>query len=194
MTLERIKAAGVDPRQVHYLLLSHTHGDHIGGAYLWRSMGAKVVAPAPAAFPATWMIPTLNHYGIWVPCAIDQLLPLARPGDTMRFTLDGLEIQAIFAPGHSFDTVVCVLNLAGQRVFLTGDIGFHGDNHILNRCWGDEPNARSVMKILREQVLPLKPEFVLTGHDEHTNGIAFWEGVLRASEDALRNAENRRKQ
>jgi len=58
----------------------------------------------------------------------------------------------------------------------------------------NEPNARSVMKILREQVLPLKPEFVLTGHDEHTNGIAFWEGVLRASEDALRKAESRRKQ
>ena len=55
-------------------------------------------------------------------------------------------------------------------------------------------NARSVMKILREQVLPLKPEFVLTGHDEHTNGTTFWEGVLRASEDALRNAENWRKQ
>ena len=50
------------------------------------------------------------------------------------------------------------------------------------------------MKILREQVLPLKPEFVLTGHDDHTNGIAFWEAVLRASENALRNAENRRKQ
>ena len=50
------------------------------------------------------------------------------------------------------------------------------------------------MKILREQVLPLHPEFVLTGHDEHTNGTTFWEGVLRASEDALRNAENRRKQ
>jgi glyoxylase-like metal-dependent hydrolase (beta-lactamase superfamily II) len=194
LTLERIKAAGVDPREIHYLLLSHTHGDHIGGVYLWRSMGAKVVAPAPAAFPATWMVPTLSHYGIWVPCAIDQPLPLARPGDTTHFTLSGLDIQAIFAPGHSFDTVVYVLNLAGQRVFLTGDIGFHGNNHILNRCWGDVPKARTVMKILREQVLPLGPEIVFTGHDQHSNGVEYWQDILRATEQAIRKAEARRDQ
>jgi glyoxylase-like metal-dependent hydrolase (beta-lactamase superfamily II) len=191
LTLERIKAAGIEPRQMHYLLLTHTHGDHLGGAYLWRSMGAKVVAPASAAFPATWMVPALNHYGIWAPCAIDQALPLARPGDTTRFTLDGLDIQAIFAPGHSFDTVVYVLDLAGQRVFLTGDIGFHGNNHVLNRCWGDVPKARAVMKTLREQVLPLKPEIVFTGHDEHSNGIEYWEGILRSTEEAVRKAEVR---
>ncbi len=194
LTLERIKAAGVDPRQVHYLLLSHTHGDHIGGAYLWRSMGAKVVAAASAAFPATWMIPTLNHYGIWVPCAIDQPLPLAHPGDTTHFTIDGLDIDAIFVPGHSFDAVVYVLNLGGRRVFLTGDIGFHGNSHILNRCWGDVPKARKVMEILRERILPLKPEIVFTGHDEHSNGIEYWQDILRSTEEAIRKAEARRDQ
>jgi glyoxylase-like metal-dependent hydrolase (beta-lactamase superfamily II) len=194
LTLERIKAAGVEPRQVHYLLLTHTHGDHIGGAYLWRSMGAQVVAPAPAAFPATWMIPTLNHYGIWAPCAIDQPLPLARPGDTTHLTLDGLDIQAIFVPGHSFDSVVYVLNLAGRRVFLMGDIGFHGNNDILNRCWGDVPKARTVMEVLRKQVLPLEPEIVFTGHDEHSNGVEYWQSILRTTEESIRKAEARRNQ
>lgn len=194
LTLERIKAAGVDPRKIHYLLLSHTHGDHIGGAYLWRSMGAKVVAPAPAAFPATWMIPTLNHYGIWAPCAIDLPLPLSRAGDTTQFTLDGLDIQAIFVPGHSFDSVVYILNLAGKRVFLMGDIGFHGNNNILNRCWGDVPKARRVIKILREQILPLKPEIVITGHGEHSNGVDYWQSIIRATEEAIHEVEQRRNQ
>jgi glyoxylase-like metal-dependent hydrolase (beta-lactamase superfamily II) len=121
-------------------------------------------------------------------------LPLARPGDTTHFILDGLDIQAIFAPGHSFDTVIYVLNLAGQRVFLTGDIGFHGNNDILNRCWGDLPKAHRIMRILREQVLPLQPEIVLTGHDEHSNGIEYWQDILQATEEAIRNAEAKQNQ
>jgi glyoxylase-like metal-dependent hydrolase (beta-lactamase superfamily II) len=157
-------------------------------------MGAKVVAPAPAAFPATWMVPTLNHYGIWIPCTIDRPLPLARPGDTTHFTLDGLYIQAIFIPGHSVDAVVYVLNLDGRRVFLTGDIGFHGNNNILNRCWGDVPKASRVMKILREQILPLRPEIVFTGHDQHSNGIEYWQKILRSTEEAIRKSEARRNQ
>ena len=91
--------------------------------------------------------------------------------------------------GHSFDSVIYALNLAGRRVFLTGDIGFHGNNDILNRCWGDAPRARTVMKILREQVLPLKPEIVFTGHDAHSNGVEYWEGILRATKDCRRKAD-----
>ncbi|MCR4414706.1 MAG: MBL fold metallo-hydrolase [Thermoguttaceae bacterium] len=188
-TWERIKSAGVDPGQIHYVLLSHTHGDHVGATYLWRSLGAKVVAPAPAAFPATWMIPTMNHYGIWVPCAIDMPLPLARPGDTTSFSLDGIDIQAIFAPGHSFDTVVYVMELGGKRIILAGDIAFHGANHILDRCWGDVPKARTVIKILREQVLPLKPQIVISGHDARENATEYWQEILRVSEEAVRKAE-----
>jgi glyoxylase-like metal-dependent hydrolase (beta-lactamase superfamily II) len=191
-TWQRLKSAGVDPREVHSVLLSHTHGDHLGAAYLWRSLGAKIIAPAPAAFPATWMVPAMNHYSIWVPCAIDQPLPLSRPGDAARFTLDGIDIQAIFAPGHSFDSVVYVMDFAGKRVIFTGDIAFHGAANILDRCWGDLPKARNVMKILREQVLPLKPDIMIGGHHADCTAMAYWQNILQASEEAVRTAESKR--
>ena len=135
------------------------------------------------------MIPTMNHYGIWVPCAIDMPLPLARPGDTCRFTLEGIDIQAIFAPGHSFDTVVYVMELAGKRVIFTGDIAFPGANHVLDRCWGDVPNARTVLRILREQVLPLQPQITIGGHEAQADATAYWQRILRVSEEAVRSAE-----
>jgi len=191
-TWQRLRSAGVDPKEIHYLLLTHTHGDHAGAAYLWRSLGVRVVAPAPAAFPATWMVPALNHYSLWAPSAIDKPLPLARPGDTTRFTLDGIEIQAIFVPGHSFDSVIYAMELAGKRVIFTGDVAFHGTGNVLDRCWGDLPKARTVIKILREQVLPLRPEIMIGGHHADRNAGEYWQAILRASEEAVRGAEARR--
>jgi hypothetical protein len=45
------------------------------------------------------------------------------------------------------------------------------------------------MKILREQVFPLKPEIVFTGHDEHANGVEYLESILRTTEKSINKAE-----
>ncbi len=44
-TLQRIKAAGIDPKDIRYVLLSHSHGDHAGAAYLWRTRGRASSLP-----------------------------------------------------------------------------------------------------------------------------------------------------
>jgi glyoxylase-like metal-dependent hydrolase (beta-lactamase superfamily II) len=49
----------LDGKDLRYVLLSHSHGDHSGATYLWRTQGARIVAPATAAFTVTWLMPTL---------------------------------------------------------------------------------------------------------------------------------------
>src|SRR5262249_38906626 len=165
-TRERIRAAGLDPKDIRYVLLSHGHGDHAGAAYLWRAPGAKVVAPASAAFAVTGVMPTWSDYNLWVPCPIDELLRLNRAGGEVEGTLCGGKVRAIFAPGPSPDTVVYTMELSGKRVIFTGDIAFDDcrpelplGSNILHRCWGDRDKAARIIEVIENQILPLKPEF-----------------------------------
>jgi glyoxylase-like metal-dependent hydrolase (beta-lactamase superfamily II) len=185
LTWQRLKAAGVDPREVRHVLLSHTHGDHVGGAYLWRTQGAEVVAPATAAFAATWLMPTWSDYSIWPPLRIDKPLPLKKAGDETEFTLSGLRIKAIFVPGHSFDSVLCFMDFGGKRALFTGDMGFEGASDILHRCWGDREKAAAVAGVVSKQVLPLKPDHVFTGHGPRRDGTAWLEDLLRRTKGSL---------
>jgi glyoxylase-like metal-dependent hydrolase (beta-lactamase superfamily II) len=185
LTWQRMKAAGVDPKQVKHVLLSHTHGDHVGGAYLWRVQGAEVVAPATAAFAATGLMPTWSDYSIWPPLTIDRPLALKKVGDETELTLSGQRIKAIFVPGHSFDLVLYVLDFDGKRVLFTGDLGFEGASDILHRCWGDREKAAAVVQVLTKQVLPLKPDHVFTGHGPRRDGTAWLEDLLRRTNESL---------
>lgn len=191
-TRERIRAAGIDPKDIRYVLLSHSHGDHAGAAYLWRAAGAKVVAPASAAFAVTGVMPTWSDYNLWVPCHIDEPLPLKRAGDETEFILCGVKIKAIFAPGHSPDSVIYAMELGGRRVIFTGDIAFDDrradlplGSNILHRCWGHDANAARVIEIIESQVLPLAPEFNFTGHAAYPDATAVWKRILDASRTAI---------
>jgi glyoxylase-like metal-dependent hydrolase (beta-lactamase superfamily II) len=185
LTWQRLRAAGIDPKEVRYVLLSHSHGDHVGGAYLWRAQGAKLVAPATAAFPVTWLMPTWSDYSIWPPSPIDMPLPLKRVGDQAEVTLCGVKIKAVFVPGHSFDSVLYLMELGGKRVLFTGDMGFEGASNILHRCWGDREKALLIVNTVRKKVLPWRPDHVFTGHGPREAGTAFLEGLLERTEAAL---------
>jgi glyoxylase-like metal-dependent hydrolase (beta-lactamase superfamily II) len=152
---------------------------------LWRTQGAKIVAPATAGLTVTWLMPTWSDYSIWPPSPIDQPLPLKRAGDETEFTLCGQRIKAIFVPGHSFDLVLYAMDFDGRRVLFTGDLGFEGVSNILHRCWDDREKARIVTNVVRTQALPFQPHRVFTGHGPRKDGTAWLEDLLKRTEEAL---------
>ena len=179
----RVKALGIE--KVTHVLHTHSHGDHCGSAYLWRCLGAKIVAPRSAALTQTWLMPMLTDYGIFPLRPVDLQLPLNRVGDDTDFTVSGQKFHAIFVPGHSFDLCVYMTELNGLRVAFTGDLGFEGESNIIHRCWGDAEKARPVIQAMREKLLPWKPDVVFTGHGVRRFGNAWLEDLLRRSEEAL---------
>ncbi len=191
-TIRKINAAGVELKDLHHLLHSHSHGDHSGGAYLWRSMGLKIVAPDSASFALSWLMPMLSDYSVWVPRPVDVPLPLKRAGDETEFTVAGVRIRAVFVPGHSLDSVLYLMELNGKRVVFTGDIGFQAPSDILHRCWTDTDHASVVTDVVKTKVLPFRPDVVFTGHGGRSEGTAFLEDLVKRSEESIRNAQKSR--
>jgi glyoxylase-like metal-dependent hydrolase (beta-lactamase superfamily II) len=185
-TVARLKTLGID-RATH-VLHTHSHGDHSGGAYLWRAAGAKIVAPKSAELTLTWLMPMLTDYGIYPPRPLDMPLPLTRAGDETDFEVSGLRFRALFVPGHSFDSTIYKIELAGKRIAFTGDLGFENQD-ILHRCWGDAEKARALVGVIREKLLAWQPDIVFTGHGVRTEGTKFVEELLKETEASLKKRE-----
>jgi len=92
--LERL---GLDPRQIRYVIISHAHGDHVGGAqFLQDRFGARVVMGA-----ADW--DTVERY----PNRFATMAPtrdiVARDG--MEITLGRTTVTLWETPGHTRGTL-----------------------------------------------------------------------------------------
>ena len=92
-----LRKLGLDPRNVKYLLISHAHGDHIGGAeMIQKQFGPRVVMGAPdwdtvAKFP--------NRYKTMAPKR-DIVAT-----DGMKITLGGTTVTTWLTPGHTPGTL-----------------------------------------------------------------------------------------
>lgn len=190
-SIARIRAAGADLDRIGHLLHTHSHGDHAGAAYLWRARGLKVVAPESAAFALSWVMPMLTDYGVWVPRPVDTPLPVKKAGDEAEFTVAGQSIRAVFVPGHSLDSVIYLMELGGKRVAFTGDVGFQAPSDILHRCWTDVKHAEEVVRVVKEKVVPFRPDVVFTGHGGRAEGTPFLEDLVSRSEESIRKARSK---
>lgn len=128
LLLSNLESVGVAPEHIEYLLLTHCHFDHTGGAAALRErLGCRVVAhELDATFiesgnnevsAATWYDSTLQ------PCVVDRRLRGAR--ETIEF--GGKQIIAVHIPGHSPGSVAYVTSSQGLKVIFGQDV--HGPLH-----------------------------------------------------------------
>ena len=151
-----IEGAGLDPMQVKYVLLTHEHGDHAPGAYLWRVVtGAQVVASAEMAYVLQHHVPggTVTVFtrpsrsissdrgqGTGVGRAEGQGHAFARP----HLGLDGLRLQK-----------------DGRTYVATGDLIMPGG--VLGYSGSLDFGAQDVLRSLKK-LAALRPDVVLGGH------------------------------
>jgi glyoxylase-like metal-dependent hydrolase (beta-lactamase superfamily II) len=133
-TLATIAASGVDPAGIRWLLLTHGHADHSGGAAgLRQALGLQVIAGAATARmvsagdTAALGLDRARRAGVYpedyryLPCPVDREVA---PGETLA--LGGLALEVVAAPGHSHDHLCFRTRQADGVLLLAGDALFYG--------------------------------------------------------------------
>jgi glyoxylase-like metal-dependent hydrolase (beta-lactamase superfamily II) len=164
---------GLDWRRIRRILLTHVHGDHVGGAeHLRTATGAKVYAGrgdatvlragAPReAFFSTFYMPDHSPHPTTVDVELD--------GDEV-IGLGDVRFRALAMPGHTPGSICYLLERGGLRALFAGDVvmqvGSSGSlgtysAYLPPRYRGD---AKSFLSSLRELRAMAVPDLVLPGH------------------------------
>ena len=142
-----IEADGIDADTVKYLILTHCHGDHAGGAaFLQKHYRLDVISPVDTR--------------VWLETADEDAINLARaraagrypasyrfePVAVAREVDDGelirvgeLTLSSYFTPGHASRHMSYLLELDGLKYLFGGDLVFAGGLVVLN--WAEETSV-----------------------------------------------------
>lgn len=117
---EHLARWGVRPDDITHLFVTHEHFDHTSHAAEWRRRGVRVVASVAAADAIRTGDERCIGYAVqrvFEACEIDDVLE-----DGQTFTVGGLTLRCLAAPGHCAGMVVFEVVLEGERVWFTGDL------------------------------------------------------------------------
>jgi hydroxyacylglutathione hydrolase len=134
LALAAIAVSGVDPHAIKWLLLTHGHADHAGGAAgLRTALGLSVIAGEATARmvevgdTVTLGLDRAKRAGVYPPdyefhpCKVDR-----RVAPIEAFALGALTVEVVPAPGHSHDHLCYRVRQRASTLLVAGDALFWG--------------------------------------------------------------------
>jgi len=171
--VENIVASGVGIEEIEYLLITHCHYDHTGGANGLKDLTrCQVIAhelEAQFLERGNNTVTGANWYGATLePFLIDRKLSLQRE----EIDLGGRQIEAIHTPGHSPGSVVYLTESQGLKVLFGQDVHGPLDASLLS-------NKKDYLRSL-ELLLSLEADILCEGHYGIYKGRSEIENFIRS--------------
>lgn len=168
-----LAAAGIAPDQIDTVVLTHMHGDHIGG----------LSGDAGLTFAKARYVTGGIEHNHWSAAANEGFDAKVKPlSDQMTMLDDGgtvaSGITAILAPGHTPGHMVYMLESAGKRLAITADTANHYVWSLEYPDWevrfdADKPAAAATRKSLFGMIAADKIPFI--GYHMPAPGVGYVE-------------------
>ena len=163
-----LQKLGLDPKTIKYVIISHAHGDHIGGAEMLQTRyGAKVVMGGPdwdtvAKYP--------NRYKTMAPKR-DIVA-----SDGMQITLGGTSVTIWETPGHTPGTLSYTFTvLDGGKPVNVAYSGGTAFNFVNNSPDPGIKNFQTYIESQRhiaEKAAATRATVILSNHSEFDNAVS----------------------
>lgn len=187
--LANIRFDGLDPDRLRYILLTHAHADHAGGAAEWnRRFGVEVAGSCQAAEyvrdgdERRISLDIAREAGFYPSDYVFQACPVSHvlaEGDTFR--VGDLELRAVETPGHCSGMLSFLVRDGNRTALFSGDTVFHEGRLLVTNLW-DCDLRQYVCSI--EKLAGLDFDALLPGHQ--TIALAGGGYHARKAWDALR--------
>ena len=195
----------VSDADVRYIILSHSHADHIGGTRFWMDEGTDIIAHQNFEEEQRYLS-ELQPYQYdrnrtlfpWMPAWEDRPdIALMRYGgivptitvddwETYAFTLGGIEFQVIGAPGaEGADNAV--LWLPQQKVLISGDFFGPQFPQFPNIFTMRGEKVRKPVEYIKslDRLIALNPDVILPSHLDPTIGAKKIRKGMQRIRDAV---------
>jgi alkyl sulfatase BDS1-like metallo-beta-lactamase superfamily hydrolase len=195
----------VSDADVRYIILSHSHADHIGGTRFWMDEGTDIIAHQNFEEEQRYLSELQPYqYGRnrtlfpWMPAWEDRPdIALMRYGgivptitvddwETYAFTLGGIEFQVIGAPGaEGADNAV--LWLPQQKVLISGDFFGPQFPQFPNIFTMRGEKVRKPVEYIKslDRLIALNPDVILPSHLDPTIGAKKIRKGMQRIRDAV---------
>lgn len=162
-----MKKVGLDPAQIKYVLISHAHGDHIGGAEtLQKRYGARIVMAGP---DWDWVEKYPNRYKTMAPKR-DIVAT-----DGMKITLGETAVTIWLTPGHTPGTMSYTFSVLDQgkpvNVAYSGGTAFNFVNNTPDPGIKNFQIYIDSQKHIAAKAAETKASVLLSNHSEFDNAV-----------------------